>query len=64
MKVILLVFFLITSTQELIAQNMADTLQQYVMNENKEIKLAKGFTYTEKAKELLDKLRTMRVIKN
>ena len=32
--------------------------------ENKEIKLAEGFSHTEKAKELLDKLKTMRVIKN
>jgi len=32
--------------------------------ENKEIKLTEGFSHIEKAKELLEKLKTMRIIKN
>lgn len=38
MKVILFGFFLIKSTQELVAQNMADTLQQYIMNNKQKVK--------------------------
>ena len=47
-----------------LARNNADINKEIGVIENKEIKLAEGFSSTEKAKELLDKLRTMRVIKN